>query len=107
MTWFVENTPPGTRILTDRDDLLLLREHEVVGPRQVAAVPPRPGIELPSSTQLYFWTRSALNDRDLEGLLHLARICGAEYVVVPWPTAGSVYSDGFFSIVAARKDPGE
>jgi hypothetical protein len=104
ISWLRENTSPGTRILTDRDELLLLREREIVGPRQVAAVPPRAGVELPDLAQLYFWTQQALRDHDIARLEWLTRMCGADFIVVPWHATGAIYTDSYFSVVPVGKD---
>jgi len=104
LDWFRNNTPTHTRILTDRDEFVLLRDYEIVGARQVAAVPPRAGVELPDLSQLYFDTLNALRTHDLPRLQRLAANCGADYIVVPWRVPNSVYSDEYFSIVAVTPE---
>lgn len=103
ISWLRQNTPPGARILTDRDELVLVREREIVGPRQVAAVPPRAGVELPDLAQIYFWTQQALRDHDFARLERIAEMCGADFIVIPWNTAGAIYSDSYFSVVPVGK----
>ena len=103
ISWLRQNTPPGTRILTDRDELILLREREIVGPRQISAVPPRAGVELPDLAQIYFWTQQALREHDFARLERIAEMCGADFIVVPWNAAGAVYSDNYFSVVPVGK----
>jgi hypothetical protein len=97
--WSRENTPPNSRILTDRDELVLLRDREIVGPRQVAAVPPRAGVELPGMTQIFFETERAIQSHDLAEVQGLAMTFGADFVVVPWRVDGAPYHDDYFSVV--------
>jgi hypothetical protein len=97
--WIRDNTPPDARILTDRDELILLRGREIVGPRQVAAVPERTGIELPEKTQMVFRTMEAMQSRDTANVERLARSYGADFFVVPWPVDHALYRDHHFSVV--------
>jgi hypothetical protein len=104
--WVRENAPKGSRILTDRDEFIVLYGHEIVGPRQVAAVPNRYGIELPAMTQVFFQTMEAVQSRDTARVADVARSYAADYFVVPWPVEGALYRDRFFSLVATRRNPG-
>ena len=99
VTWARDNIPRGARILTDRDEFMLLRYHEVIGARQLAAVPPRSGVELPEMAQVFFLTSQAMASRDLDAVIRLARRFGAEYAVVPWQAPGALYSDANFSVL--------
>jgi hypothetical protein len=103
--WIRDNTPPGTRILTDRDELILLRDREIVGPRQVAAVPPKFGVELPAMTQMVFGTMEAMRSRDTPSVERLAESYGADFFVVAWPVENALYRDNYFSVVRVRKHP--
>jgi hypothetical protein len=102
--WIRENTPPDARILTDRDELILLRGREIVGPRQVAAVPQREGIELPAMTQMVYQTMEAIQSRHTASVERLARSYGADYFVVPWQVETALYRDHFFSVVGVSKN---
>ena len=101
--WTRENTAPNSRILTDRDELVLLRDRQIVGPRQVAAVPPRDNVELPDSTQLFFQTKQAMQSRDLAQVQRLAMSFGADFVVVPWRVDGAPFHDDDFSVVSVPR----
>jgi hypothetical protein len=105
--WIRGNTPRGTRILTSRDELLLLRDREVIGPRQVAQVPARAGVELPAMSQLFVRTEEAIRSRDTDRVERLAKAYGADFFVVPWRAEGAAYVDQYFSIIAVRKDLGD
>jgi hypothetical protein len=105
--WIRDNTPPGARILTDRDELVLLRDREIVGPRQVAAVPPKFGVELPAMTQMVFRTMEAMQSHDTPSVQRLAESYGADFFVVAWPVETALYRDNYFSVVRVRKDPGD
>jgi len=98
--WFRTNTAPYTRILTDRDELVLLREWEIIGPRQVAAVPPRWGVELPEMGEVFFRTKEALRSGDTAKVRELALKYGADYAVVPWRVPGAIYIDDYYSVIA-------
>jgi hypothetical protein len=107
MRWIRDNTARNTRILTDRDELILLRDHEIVGPRQVAAVPEREGVELPENMQILFRMSEAMQSRDTASVARLARSYGADFFVVPWQVPDALYCDSYFSVVAVRKGPGD
>jgi hypothetical protein len=98
--WFRANTSPAARILTDRDEFVLLREWEIIGPRQVAAVPPRWGIELPEMGEVFFRTKEALRSGDPAKVRELALKYGADYAVVPWRVPGAIYIDDYYSVIA-------
>jgi hypothetical protein len=97
--WARANIPRGARILTDRDEFVLLRHHEVIGAKQLAAVPPKSGVELPEMAQVFFMTSRAMNSRDIDGIGTLARRFGADYVVVPWEAPGALYADSNYSVL--------
>ena len=94
--WLQANTKWGDRILTDRDDLLLLHERNVIGPRQVGA---STYYATSGDTDVFRETSRAIAGRDLDALLAIARRQKAAYVVVPWRVAGARFSDGEFSVV--------
>ena len=94
--WLQANTKWGDRILTDRDDLLLLHERNVLGPRQVGAAT---YYATSGDTDVFQETSRAIASRDLPALLDIARRQKAAYVVVPWPVPGALFSDGEFSVV--------
>jgi hypothetical protein len=99
MEWLRRNARPGNRVLTDRDEFVLLRELEVVGPRQVAGVPDRAGVEMPAMAEVFFKTRDAIQSRDQSKVGDLAATYGADYYVVPWAADGASYRDEYFSVV--------
>ena len=101
--WIRDNTPSDARILTDRDEFISLRNREIVGPRQVAAVPPRMGVELPAMTEVFFHTTQALQSRDTAKVELVASAYGADYFVVPWPVENALYRDEYFSVLAAGR----
>jgi hypothetical protein len=103
--WIRDNTAPGTRILTDRDELILLRDREIVGPRQVAAVPRKFGVELPAMTQMVFRTMETMRSRDTQRVERLAESYGADFFVVAWQVENALYRDNYFSVVRVRKHP--
>jgi hypothetical protein len=94
--WLLENTAPGSRILTDRDDLVLLRDRVILGPRQVAVNVYK---GTPQDSALFLQTTEAMKARDLARLKALAAAQAADVVVVTWPVPGEVYTDGTFSVV--------
>jgi len=103
--WIRDNTAPGIRILTDRDELILLRDREIVGPRQVAAVPRKFGVELPAMTQMVFRTMETMRSRDTQRVERLAESYGADFFVVAWQVENALYRDNYFSVVRVRKHP--
>ena len=105
--WIRDNTPSDARILTDRDEFILLRDREIVGPRQVAAVPPRMGVELPAMTEVLFQTTQALQSRNTARVELVASAYGADYFVVPWPVENALYRDEYFSVLAAGRRQGD
>jgi hypothetical protein len=101
--WIRGNTPLNSRILTERDELLLVRDREIVGPKQVAAVPPRAGVELPGLTRIYFQTMQAMQSRDLSQVQLLAMSFGADFVIVPWRVDGAPFQNDYFSVVPVQR----
>jgi hypothetical protein len=97
--WLRENTPPGSRILTDRDDLVMLHDRVILGPRQVA-VNVYKGTAQDSA--LFLKTTQAMANRDLATLKALGVASGADVVVVNWEVPGSAYADSAFSVVEIR-----
>jgi hypothetical protein len=98
--WFRANTAAATRILTDRDEFVLLREWQIIGPRQVAAVPARWGVELPEMSEVFFRTKEAMRSGDTAKVRELALKYGADYAVVPWRVPGAIYTDEYYSVIA-------
>ena len=105
--WIRDNTPSDAHILTDRDELYLLRGRTIVGPRQVAAVPPQYGVERPAVVEAFFQTTEALQSLDTARVERVAISYGADFFVVPWRDENALYRDEYFSVVATRKNPGE
>jgi hypothetical protein len=97
--WLERNTPPQSRILTDRDDLVLLRDREILGPRQVAVNIFRSG---PEQANLFLETSGAMARKDLERLRRIAIDHNADAVVVSWRVEGAPYADDMFSVVPVR-----
>lgn len=95
--WLAASTPPGARILTDRDDLLLLRGREVVGTRQIEAIT---YYATPEQARIFQQAARAIRERDGARVIELAREAGASYAVVPWRAAGAAYADDRFSVLA-------
>jgi len=98
--WFRANTSPDTRILTDRDEFVLLRDWEIIGPRQVAAVPPRFGVEIPEMSEVFFRTKEAMRSGNTAKVRELALKYGADYAVVPWRVPRAIYTDDYYSVIA-------
>lgn len=99
--WLARNTPPGARILTNRDDLILLRERVIVGTRQVGATAYYATQE---EARLFLETSQAMAARDAKRVSELARAYGADYVVLPWPLEGALFSDPNFSVLRVPRD---
>jgi hypothetical protein len=97
--WLQANSLYHDRILTDRDDMILLRERIVIGPRQVSATTYVPTESL---VETFLKTSRAMLARDTARVLELARSYKADYVVVPWQVPGAAYSDGTFSVLRVR-----
>jgi hypothetical protein len=100
--WLGSHTAPGTRILTDRDDMILLRDRVIVGPRQVGAATFEVSGRL---VDMYLQTSRAMQSRDTARVIELANGYGADFAVVPWPVAGARYADEWFSVVATAPSP--
>ncbi len=99
--WLQANTPSQARILTDRDDMILLRDRVVVGPRQTVVKAFDATLE---RTQFFFQLTRAMEARDTARLRELARACTADFVVVPWRADGALYVDDDFSVIAFRNE---
>jgi hypothetical protein len=97
--WLTGNTPPGAKILTSRDDLLLLRDKVIVGPRQVGATTYYATAE---QTDLFLQTSRAIGAKDTERLRALATTIGVDFVVVPWRIEGAPFADEDFSVIDVR-----
>lgn len=97
--WLQSHSSWGARILTERDDLILLHERNVVGPRQVGA---STYYVTSGDRDVFAETSRAFANRDLVSLLEIARGQRAEFVVVPWPVPGAVFADNEFSVVTVQ-----
>jgi hypothetical protein len=102
--WLRDNTPPGATILSDRDELVLLRDRQILGPRQVAAVPSVHKAELPDHARIFLETRKALRGRDEGAIRSLGRAWSVDYAVVPWRAKDAVYADEYFSVIRVTED---
>ncbi len=98
--WLEKMTPPHARILTDRDDLILLRDKVIVGPRQVGATTRYATTE---QTELFLQVSQAMGVRDIGRVKALARSCDADYIVVPWRVDGALFVDGEFSVISVPR----
>jgi hypothetical protein len=100
--WLEANTAPGSRILSDRDELVMLSPRwDIVGPRQIVGVP-RTGFDSPEMTTAYFEVKDAIRAQDTRRMARLARKYGVDYFIVPWAVDGAVYGDRYFSVVKVR-----
>jgi hypothetical protein len=99
--WLQANTPSQARILTDRDDMILLRDRVVVGPRQTVVKAFDATLE---KTQFFLQLTRAMEARDTVRLRELARACTADFVVVPWRADGALYVDDEFSVISFRNE---
>jgi hypothetical protein len=99
LVWLQDNTPPHTTIISDRDELVLLRDRNILGPRQFAAVPTVHNAERPDHTRIFLKVRKALRERDAEAIQSLGRAWGVDYAVVPWRAKDAVYADDYFSVI--------
>ena len=98
--WLSENPWVFNKLMSDRDELILLNR-PIVGPRQVAAAPTQ-SISADKSellTKAFFDTKAALRSRDLAAVMQVGRSNGADIAVVPWKVAGALYQDSYFSVV--------
>ena len=98
--WLARNTAPGARILTDRDDMILLRDRVILGPRVLdayifTATALRAG--------LFQRTSRAMQARDTDRVREIAESCDADFAVVAWRVDGAAYSDDAFSVIAVRQ----
>jgi hypothetical protein len=98
--WLTRNTPPGSRVLTDRDDLILLRDRIILGPRQVAANIYKPTTE---EADLFLRTSRAMEAKDTAKVKELAEAYDADVVVIAWRVDGADYADDAFSVILMRK----
>lgn len=101
-SWLQDHTPPGARILTDRDDMILLRGKTIVGPRQVGAT--TYGVT-GRQVDAFLHTSQAIKDRDTVRVMALAREYGVDFAVVPWPVPGALYADESFSVLRVAAEP--
>jgi hypothetical protein len=99
--WLQANTPSQARILTDRDDMILLRDKVVVGPRQTVVKAFDATLE---GTQFFLQLTSAMEAKDTVRLRELAKACSADFVVVPWRADRALYVDDDFSVIAFRNE---
>jgi len=99
--WLQANTPSQARILTDREDMILLRDRVVVGPRQTVVTAFDATLE---KTQFFLQLTRAMEARDTVRLRELARACTADFVVVPWRADGALYVDDEFSVISFRNE---
>jgi len=97
--WIKANTPSNARILTDRDDLVLLSDKIIIGSRQVGVTTFYASQE---HADAFFWAADAFNSRDTAKVERVARALDADYFVVPWPVDRPAYADEHFSVVAVR-----
>lgn len=98
--WFVRTTPPGTRILTNRDDMILLRDRVILGPRQVSATTYGATLQ---ETEIFLRTSQAMETNDTERVKELAASYDADFVLVAWRADGAVFADNNFSVIPVRK----
>ena len=98
--WLSENPQTFNKLLSDRDELILLNR-PIVGPRQVAAAPTQSISieEIKLLTKAFFDTKTALRSRDLATVMQVGRSYGADIAVVPWQVANALYQDSYFSVV--------
>jgi hypothetical protein len=104
LRWLRDNTLPGATILSDRDELILLRDRKLLGPRQVAAVPSVHKAELPDHTRIFLETGRVMRGHDTEAVRSLGRGWGVDYAVVPWRAKDAVYADEYFSVIRIAED---
>jgi hypothetical protein len=98
--WLQANAPRGARILTDRDDMVLLRGVVIMGPRQVGATT---FYTTPEQAELFLETSRAMASRNLHRLIELGRLLGADFIVIPWRADGiAAFADNDFSVIAMR-----
>jgi hypothetical protein len=98
--WLARNSPPGARILTDRDDMILLRDRVILGPRQVAVNIYKP---TPEETEIFLGTSRAMAAKDTERVKALAQSYDADFVVVAWRVDGAAFMDDLFSVIPVRR----
>jgi hypothetical protein len=96
--WLSANAGWGARILTDRDDLILLRDKTIIGTRQAGAMAYYVTGE---EADVFLQTSRAMARRDLPSLARIAQAHKVDFIVVPWKVAGAAYSDEDFSVVSA------
>ncbi len=101
--WLSENPGAYHKILSDRDELMLLNR-PIIGPRQVAAAPVKviSGEESELLTKAFFDTKVALSSRDLDTVMQVGRRYGADIAVVPWKVANALYQDSYYSVVGIK-----
>jgi hypothetical protein len=98
--WLSENPKSFDRLLSDRDELILLNR-PILGPRQVAAAPSYniSKNETELLTNAFFETAAALKSQDLATVMEVGRRYGADTAVVPWKVHNAIYQDSYFSVV--------
>lgn len=96
--WLERETPPDSRVLTERDDLVLVRGRKIIGPRQVTATIFKP---TQAEADAYLETTRAMRSRSIDRVLEVARRHCADFAVVPWRVEGAAYADDYFSAIPA------
>ena len=101
--WLSENQGAYHKILSDRDELMLLNR-PIVGPKQVAAAPGKviSGEESELLTKAFFDTKAALSSRDVDTVMQVGRRYGADIAVVPWKAVNALYQDSFYSVIGIK-----
>lgn len=97
--WIERNSLTGSRILTNRDDMILLRHYVIIGPRQVGATT---YYATPEMTNLFLELSQAIASRDTARVMQLARANRAHFAIVPWAQPGAAFVDHDFSILDLR-----
>ena len=101
--WLSENPGAYHKILSDRDELMLLNR-PIVGPRQAAAAPGKviSADESELLTKAFFDTKVALSSRDVNRVMQVGRHYGADIAIVPWKAANALYQDSYYSVVGIK-----
>jgi hypothetical protein len=95
--WFNQNVQPYTRVLTDRDDLALLKLTLIGAFQPVVIAPSSHATE--EGMDALFDTRKAISSGRIEEVIIVAQAYHAELAIVPWFVADAVYCDRFFSVI--------
>jgi hypothetical protein len=103
--WLSENQWAFHKILSDRDELMLLNR-PIVGPRQVAAAAGKviSWEETELLTKAFLDTKAAFRSRDLATVMQVGRSYGADIAVVPWKVANALYQDSYFAVVSINPE---